>query len=136
MITIEYKAPTGDQWKYLVSFTTWKQHTSKTFELAAKKSLFFVTAYEENNIVGMAQVTGDGILCYSLHYVVVDVNYRNRGIGKKIVKQALNKIKETCDPDAVISLFSSSYNQPFYEKLGFHARYYDSKGPAMLYYIE
>lgn len=136
MITIEYKAPTGEQWKHLVSFTTWQQHSSKTFELAARNSLFFVTAYDENNIVGMAQVTGDGILSCSLQYLVVGVDYRNMGIGKKIVKKALEKIEETCNPDAVISLFSSLHNQPFYEKLGFHARDYESKGPAMLYYIE
>lgn len=40
MITIEYKAPTSEKWKYLVSFTTWKQHCSKTFELAARNTLF------------------------------------------------------------------------------------------------
>ena len=133
MIQYKFTEPTADEWNTLISFTNWSKHPETVFEQAAKNSLFFVTAYYDNKIVGMLQVVGDGVLSFYIQYVIVHSDYRSRGIAREMMNKALNKIQKQADPDAVIALFSSSQNQGLYEKLGFIPRPNDKQGPAMIF---
>lgn len=81
----------------------------------------------------MLQVVGDGILSFYLQYLIVIPKYRNQGIGRKLVEQALHKIEELANTDAMIALFTSAKNRPFYQKLGFIERPNENQGPAMVY---
>lgn len=91
MIRIECIPPSAAQWMELVSFTDWKKHKIETFEYALNNSLFFATAYDDSEIIGMVQIVGDGILSFYIQYLVVMPSYRNRGIGKELVLHAINK---------------------------------------------
>lgn len=133
MIEFNYNAPTAEQWNQLVYYTSWQKHSNATFETAIKNSLFFITAYDRNEIIGMIQVVGDGILSFYLQYLIVIPKYRNQGIGRKLVEQALHKIEELANTDAMIALFTSAKNRPFYQKLGFIERPNENQGPAMVY---
>lgn len=135
MIEFHYCSPTAEQWNQLISYTNWQKHKNATLDIAIRNSLFFVTVYNNNEIIGMVQITGDGILSFYLQYLVVIPQYRNRGIGRELVERALCRIKELAHVDAVIALFTSSENKPFYQKLGFIERPNEIQGPAMVYYL-
>lgn len=96
----------------------WVNYTRDTKLLlsAFHKSLYILTAWSDNKLVGIVRVVGDG---YSIIYVqdlLVLKDYQQMGIGSRLMKEVLNKYKE------VYQIVLITDNQPklrtFYEKVG------------------
>lgn len=128
--------PNPKQWNSLIQQTDWKLYDEDTVSKIILNSLFIVTAYDDNSIIGMLQVVGDGILNFYIQYLVVDYQWRKKNIASNMIKTALDKVKEIAHPDARIALFTTEKNRSFYEKRGFIARPNPNAGPAMMLYVK
>lgn len=131
VLRIEYKLPSPMEWKYLRSFSDWKIFSDDVFHKAAQCSLFGVCIYDNNKIVGMGRIVGDGIICFYIQDVIIDVDYRNRHVGTLIMKHLLKYILSHAEPDATIALFSHIGTEKFYEHFGFLVREMNQKGSGM-----
>ncbi|MDD4352445.1 MAG: GNAT family N-acetyltransferase [Candidatus Gracilibacteria bacterium] len=82
--------------------------------------------YDDNNLVGFCQLLDDGTVVN----LVVDEKYRNKGIGTKLCKQAIQ--------NGCLFLGCLKKDVPFYNKLGFTVYYtaYSKEHKEFMYYME
>ncbi len=72
-LRIEYKMPTPSEWQYLRSLSEWKIFSKEAFSEAAKHSVCGVCVYDQNKIVGMGRIVGDGIICFYIQDDIVNI---------------------------------------------------------------
>lgn len=53
--------------------------------------LFAVSAWEGLSLVGICVLTGDGRIAVNLDKLLVDMRYRGQGIGKELIRRAVEK---------------------------------------------
>ncbi len=79
-----------------------------------ENSQIVVTDWDEKIMVGFARCTTDYVFNGQVNNVVVDVNYRGRGIGKALVNSILESNKQV-----TFILRGDIENEGFYKALGF-----------------
>ena len=92
-------------------------------KLALGHSAVTLTAFDGDTPVGMARAIGDMGLCYYIKDVVVIPSYQGMGIGRMMMDELLDFIRENGvrGTDIAVELCAVPDKMPFYEKLGFAA---------------
>lgn len=92
-------------------------------ELAMKHTLFRVSIYDKDRVIAMARMIGDMGLDYYIKDVVVRPEYQKKGIGKMLISELMNFIRNNgvSGTDIFVELCAVPDKIPFYEKLGFSA---------------
>lgn len=91
--------------------------------LENKNSYIFVATTDENKVIGMATILIEQKLIHSgsrighIEDVVVSSNYRNLGIGQKLIEKCVKIAKERECYKVILDC--DSKNAPFYSKIGF-----------------
>ncbi len=128
------QCPTPSEWGILRKSAGWSIATNANFKIAAQNSLYAISAYVNDEIVGMGRVIGDGILCFYIQDLVVAEIYQGHGVGGTILQLLLRYIRKHAAENAVIGLFASLNKEKFYKNYGFVCRPNPTKGCGM--YIE
>lgn len=107
-----------------------------TFEYdAAEKSLqattFCVSAFEDGELIGMARVLGDGIICFYVGNVMVRPDRQREGIGREIMEEIMAYLDEHAAKGAIASLLSIAGKEEFYTQFGFAKRPDENQGCGM-----
>ena len=76
-----------------------------------------VGAWDEERLVGFARAISDGVHRAYVEDVVIDTEYRGRGIGEKIVAALVEAIGDV----HIVSLFCEPERVEFYGRNGFRA---------------
>ncbi|AAM04351.1 TPA: GNAT family N-acetyltransferase [Methanosarcina acetivorans] len=127
MVTSEtvYKEspPTRQEYSLLFSSTGWTQilkisedDLKKVFE----NTWYWITAYQERNIVGVGRLLSDGALYALICDIIVMPDHQNRGIGTEILTRLVKKCQES--NIRRVWLFAAPEKARFYEKHGFFIR--------------
>lgn len=97
----------------------WTSYTKDISKLmgAIKASLFVVTAWEGDNLIGLIRVIGDGLTIIYIQDILVKKNYKRRGIGNKLLNETLKEYKEV--RQKVLLTDDSEETRGFYEHNGF-----------------
>ncbi len=82
-----------------------------------KRSALFAGAFSKNKMIGMGRAISDLVSDAYIQDVVVLDEYKGQGIGKKIIKLLVKKLKEN-NVDW-IGLVAEPGTSSFYEDLGF-----------------
>lgn len=130
-MNIENRLPTVSEFISLRAQTNWGVPTPEIARTVLKRSLSGIVALDDNQIIGMARTVGDGHLILYIQDVVVDANYRSKGIGRALIEKLLKKLQSKCSPDCTIGLFAAIGQSGFYEGLGFSKRGNTAYGPGM-----
>ncbi len=103
--------------KLLNENTSWASNRSqKDIKSMLEKSSVVVSAWNSNQMVGFGRATTDGIFRAVLWDVVVDKQYQNKGIGKRIVQTILDNPKVSKVEKIYIMTTNCS---TFYSNIGF-----------------
>ena len=129
--TIIEKLPTAAEYNYLRERVGWALNEKTSIDKSLPNSLFCLTVYKNDQIIGMGRIIGDGGLCFYIQDVVVIPEFQKNGIGKQIMKNIMQYIKNNATNDSVIGLMSASGKETFYEKFGFTKRPKDKLGCGM-----
>ena len=132
---IEYQAEIPDPLAFVRLFgtTSWDPEGRLTVPAAAAAlapTWYAVSAYEGERLVGTGRIIGDGVLHALLVDVIVDPDYRHRGIGSAIVERLVAECRRHRIVD--VQLFCEFGVSPFYERLGFAARPEDAPGMELV----
>ena len=109
------KPPDIDQLKQLFLQAGWHEKTDEArIKSMIENSTIIVTTWDKKRMVGFARCMTDYVLNGQINNVVVDEDYRGRGIGKRLIENILSSSEKVnyilrADPD----------NIGFYKKLGF-----------------
>ena len=98
----------------------WKNYINNIDMLtnAYNNSLYILGAYDNNKLVGIIRVVGDGYSIIYIQDIIVLNKYQRKGIGTKLIQNVLEKYKN------VYQKVLLTDNQPktvnFYKSLGFY----------------
>ena len=116
----------------------WKDLTWEQAQKAIENSLYTVTAYMDNELVGMGRIVGDGaVICYIQDLIVVP-SVQSMGVGTLILDKLVDytdKIR-LHNTEMMVCLMCAKGREPFYEKHGFIPRPTSLLGPGMIQYIK
>ena len=119
-INITYKQAkefTKDQVANLFHSVNWisANYPNRLFK-ALQNSSTVITAWHEDELVGLVRVIDDTQMVAFIYYVLVNPKYQGLGIASKM----LNMVKEKYRDFLYIDVMPEDRNNvPFYEKLGF-----------------
>lgn len=82
-----------------------------------KSSLFVITAWDEDEMVGLIRVIGDGLTIIYIQDILVKKAYKRRGIGSELVSEILDRYKGV--RQKVLLTDDSEETRGFYEANGF-----------------
>ena len=91
-----------------------RERTSRALERTVN-----IGAWDGDRLVGSVRVLSDGYFFSTVPEVMVDPGYRRQGIGRALLRQALEAA-----PGGTVFLGAQPGNEPFFEQAGFR------RGPA------
>ncbi len=116
---INNNKPTAEQYVNLRRSSGMGAKDIKNAKVAINNSLFIVSLWENNELIGLGRIIGDGAISYTVTDIMVHKKYQGQGYGKKIMGQIDNYFKENADNDAYIMLIANKPANKLYEKFNF-----------------
>lgn len=110
----------------------WNNSFKEQTEKCLKNTLYSIEAIDDNTIIGMGRLIGDGMY-YMMVDIVVEPGYQGKGIGSNIVNKLIEYVyRETpAGGRSSIQLIAEKGKEGFYEKLGFKYIPHEFCGSAM-----
>lgn len=122
-LSIRYNELTAEEFITLWE-TVWGQGPSlEQTRLAMEHTLFRISVWDHEKIVGMARMIGDLGLNYYIKDVVVRPEYQHKGIGKRMMNELLKFINDhgVKGTEIFVELCAMPDKIPFYKNFGFDA---------------
>ena len=120
-ISVKYNELSAEEF-ILLWETVWGQGpTLEQTKLGMEQTLFRVSVFDDDRIIGMARMIGDLGLNYYIKDVVVIPAYQGRGIGRLLINELLKFVNDNGirGTGIFVELCAMPDKMPFYEKLGF-----------------
>jgi ribosomal protein S18 acetylase RimI-like enzyme len=86
---------------------------------AITNSLFTVSIYDNEKLIGFGRIVGDGGITYVVSDIMVDENYRRKGFADKIMNEINRYFEENTFEDSFICLIANSPADLLYHKYQF-----------------
>lgn len=111
--------PTDAQLRELYDSVGWSAYTSDMLSLrgAIENSSTVVTAWDGDQLVGLARLISDGYVIAYLQDVLVNPSHQRRGIATELVRQGFDPYGKA--RQHVLITDDEPYQRAFYESLGF-----------------
>lgn len=123
------------EYNYLFDSVGWESYGEKITKKALENTLYSVSIYDDENIIGYGRLIGDSICYIYIHDVMVLPKYQRKKIGTLIMNKLLEKTEQIKieNPDVRIYLGASKGKEEFYKKFGFITRKEANLGAGMIY---
>lgn len=134
MIVVKENKISVDEFNYLYDAVGWGHYENNISAKALSNTLYSVSIYDDDKIIGFGRIIGDGICFLYIHDVMVVPEYQSKKIGTKIMNNLLDKINEIRkeNPSLRVYLGASKGREWFYEKFGFVKRVEAGLGSGMI----
>lgn len=134
MISIKENINNVEEFNYLYDAVGWGSYEKNVSEKALTNTIYSVSVYDDDKIIGFGRLIGDGICFLYIHDVMVIPEYQNRKIGSKIMHKILEKINQIKleNPYLRVYLGASKGKEKFYERFGFITRENANLGSGMI----
>lgn len=86
---------------------------------AITNSLFTVSLYDEETLIGFGRIVGDDGITYVVSDIMVDENYRRQGFADQIMKEINRYFEENSFEDSYICLIANNPADLLYQKYQF-----------------
>lgn len=119
--TVQYNTLTAAEFIRLWESVWDGAPTREQVQLALAHTLFRVTVYDGEQVIGMARMLGDLGMNYYIKDVVVLPTYQRQGVGRLLLEELMKYIRENGVPgtDVFVELCAVPDKIPFYERFGF-----------------
>ncbi len=137
MITIRENTICVQDYLAIREKVNWPVLQTEQAKKALAASIVVVGAYEDEKLVGMGRIVGDGaVICYIQDLIVIPTMQKN-GVGSMILSYLIEYVQKLEQPDStmMLCLMCAKGREMFYEKHGFIARPTDALGPGMIQYL-
>ncbi|WP_032121194.1 GNAT family N-acetyltransferase [Clostridium amazonitimonense] len=97
----------------------WTSYTTDLPKLmkAIEASLMVVSAWDDDKLIGLIRVVGDGLTIIYIQDILVLNSYKRKGVGTKLFKYVLNKYSDV--RQKVLLTEDGEETRGFYEANGF-----------------
>ena len=134
MISIKENVNSVEEFNYLYDAVGWGSYDKKVSEKALANTMYSVSVYDDDKIIGYGRIIGDGICFLYIHDVMVIPKYKNKKIGSQIMNKLLEKVNQIKieNPYVRVYLGASKGKEKFYERFGFIKREDANLGSGMI----
>ena len=134
MISIKENINSIEEFNYLYDAVGWGSYDEKVSEKALANTMYSVSVYDDDKIIGYGRIIGDGICFLYIHDVMVTPKYQNKKIGSQIMNKLLEKVNQIKieNPYVRVYLGASKGKEKFYERFGFITREDANLGSGMI----
>lgn len=134
MISIKENVNSIEEFNYLYDVVRWGSYDEKVSEKALANTMYSVSVYDDDKIIGYGRIIGDGICFLYIHDVMVAPKYQNKKIGSQIMNKLLEKVNQIKieNPYVRVYLGASKGKEKFYERFGFITREDANLGSGMI----
>lgn len=124
-----------EEFNFLYDNVGWGCYDDKVSEVALDNTLYSVSVYDNDEIIGYGRLIGDGACFIYIHDIMVRVDYQGKKIGTLIMNKLMDKVKayKKFNPYVRVYLGASKNREGFYEKFGFISRRDADLGEGMIY---
>lgn len=101
----------------------WTSYTNKPEMLknAYAHSLYMLGAYDEDQLIGIIRVVGDGHSIIYVQDIIVNPNNQRKGIGSHLLRHILDKYKHVYQK--ILLTMNEEKTVQFYKSVGFEASF-------------
>lgn len=124
--------PTPKEYLQLRKSLSWELYHENDVAQALHSSLYCISVYNKDDIIGTGRVVGDAILCFYIQDIMVAPQAQRQGIGSIIMNHIMSYIYNTATQGAYVGLMSKKGKEEFYERFGFVKRPNDIMGNGMV----
>ena len=138
MIKYVEKKLSVEEYLSLRNAVGWKPLTNRQAGLAVTNSLYMVGVYDDEKLIGMGRIVGDGgVICYIQDLIILP-EYRKRGIGFVLIKYLKDYVESLTmeGEEMMLDLMCAKGRENFYIENGFIERPNEKLGPGMISYIK
>ena len=134
MIKVKENNKDVNEFNYLYEEVGWGAYSYECSKKALDNTLYSISIYDEDKVIGFGRLIGDGICFIYIHDVMVVPSFQSQGIGSMIMNKLLEKVKEIKEenPSVRTYLGASAGKEGFYEKFGFVKRAEAGLGSGMI----
>ncbi|MEK4054076.1 GNAT family N-acetyltransferase [Paenibacillus sp. FSL F4-0087] len=118
-IHIEHTPPSAAEYLALRKNAGLSAMSKEGAEIGLPNSLFVVCLREENEIVGMGRVIGDGGCFFQVVDIAVRPDQQGRGYGKLIMSEIMNYLRAHVPARGLVSLLADVPADRLYAQFGF-----------------
>lgn len=111
-----------DEYQSLRNTTGWDSIADEVVKKALKNDFFSVCVLDDDKIIGMGRVIGDGAIYFYIQDVIVHPQHKSRGVGKMIMKSIEKYLNKATKENAFVGLMAAEGVKEFYEKYGYLER--------------
>lgn len=124
----------AEDFNNLTNQVGWGIRDKKIVEEALNNTLYSVSVYDDDKLVGYGRIIGDKMIFLYIQDVMVIPKYQGKKIGTMIMNALLEKIDEykKINPSIRTYLGASKGKEEFYKKFGFQTRSEVDLGEGMI----
>lgn len=111
-----YEVPTAKDYVSLRLRSGMGNKDLERSEIALQNSLFTVSIYDKDKLIGFGRIVGDGGITYVVSDIMVDENYRRKGLADLIMKDLDNYFEKNTYEDSYIFLIANNPADLLYSK--------------------
>lgn len=126
-LKVNHRTPTVKEYQLLRGTTNWDKMDGSLIESALLDTKFAVCITDDDKIIAMGRIIGDGIYFY-IQDVIVLPNYKQKGIGRKVMQELEEWIDKSTQPNTFIGLMAAKGTVEFYKKFNYEVRQADKAG--------
>lgn len=136
--TIDLKMPKPADYIKIRKACGFGEVSLKQSRIGLTHSLFHISIYSSEKLIGFGRIVGDGILTFYIADVLVSPEFFGRGIGRLIMAQLLAYLEKAASPLATIAILTAPNKEGFYAKFGFKTcpNEYFGKGMSYLKFVD
>ena len=127
--------PSASDFASLRARVGWTNPALAIIQSSIGSSLFWVTVYVQNKLIGCGRVIGDGAMYFYVQDVIVHPDYQHMGLASKIMESINQYIAANCPSGSTVGLFAAKGKEAFYLKHGFELRDGHELGLGMCKFI-
>ncbi len=134
MLRIEENRISANDFNFLTDQVGWGIRNIEIIEEALDNTLYSVSAYDDDKIIGYGRIIGDKTIFLYIQDVMVVPEYQGKQIGTMIMNRLLAKVSsyKKVNPHIRTYLGASKNKEKFYERFGFKTRSSADLGEGMI----
>jgi len=128
---ILHDSPNVDDFIRLRKIVGWGDTDFDLADQSLKHSLFNISIYDENILVGIGRIVGDGFMYFYIQDIIVEPSYQGKGVGALIMDEIESYLSAHAQKGSTVGLLAAKGKEGFYNKYGYKERSGEPLGKGM-----
>lgn len=128
-------SPSVEEFADLRRHVGWGETDTDMASRSLANSLFHVVIRDQEKLIGMGRVVGDGAMYFYVQDVVVHPDYQGLGLGDALMTKIEQYLRQAAVKGATIGLMAAKGKEVFYSRYGYVVRPSASLGNGMCKFV-